>query len=112
LTRGLTRNDAWGAACAEKRERSAYAIPEQERAPALGFTAWVNAHGGILETPVRIRAGQKVTLVIPQSKKEAGARVVQVQKASDESFATSFEFDRPSPEFWPIASRPLDWGVV
>ena len=86
--------------------------PDQERAPALGFTSWVNAHGGILESPVRIRAGQKVTLLIPKSKKEAGGRVVQVQKASDESFATSFEFDRPSPEFWPIASRPLDWGMV
>ena len=86
--------------------------PNQERPPTLGFTTWVNAHGGLLESPVRIRPGQRITLVIPQSRKEARCRVLQVQRASEESFATVFEFDRQSPEFWPIASPPLDWAVV
>jgi hypothetical protein len=86
--------------------------PNQERPPTLGFTTWVNAHGGLLESPVRIRPGQRITLVIPQSRKEARCRVLQVQRASEESFATAFEFDRQSPEFWPIASPPLDWVVV
>jgi len=86
--------------------------PNQERPGTLGFTTWVNAHGGLLESPVRIRPGQRITLVIPQSGKEARCRVLQVQRASEESFATVFEFDRQSPEFWPIASPPLDWAVV
>jgi hypothetical protein len=86
--------------------------PNQERPATLGFTTWVNAHGGLLESPVRIRPGQRITLVIPQSRKEAGCRVLRVQRASEESFATVFEFDRQSPEFWPIASPPLDWAVV
>jgi hypothetical protein len=86
--------------------------PNQEPPPTLGFTTWVNAHGGLLESPVRIRPGQRITLVIPQSRKEARCRVRQVQRASEESFATTFEFDRQSPEFWPIASPPLDWAVA
>ena len=86
--------------------------PNQERPPTLGFTTWVNAHGGLLESPVWIRPGQRITLAIPQSRKEARCRVLRVQRASEESFATAFEFDRQSPEFWPIASPPLDWAVV
>jgi hypothetical protein len=86
--------------------------PNQEDTPMLGFTTWVNAHGGLLESPLRIRAGQKATLVVPQSRKEAACRVLQVQQVSDESFATAFEFDRQSPQFWPIASPPPDWGVA
>ena len=80
--------------------------------PLLTFTAWVNAHGGLLESPIRTRAGQKITLIIPQSRKEAGCRVLQVQKLSEDSFATSFEFNRQSPQFWPIASPPPDWNVA
>ena len=85
--------------------------PNQEHTPTLAFTAWVNAHGGLLESPVRTRAGQTITLVIPQSSKEASCRVLQVQKLSEDAFGTAFEFDRQSPQFWPIACPPLDWSV-
>ncbi len=84
--------------------------PDDGSRPTLAFTTWVNAHGGMLESPVRTRAGETIALVIPQSGKEASCRVLQVQKASEESFAISFEFDQRSPEFWPIASPPLDWN--
>ena len=83
----------------------------QAHTPTLAFTAWVNAHGGLLESPAKTRAGQKITLIIPQSRKEAGCRVLQVQKLSEDVFATAFEFDRQSPQFWPIASPPLDWSM-
>jgi hypothetical protein len=86
--------------------------PNQEDAPMLGFTTSVNAHGGLLESPLRIPAGQKITLVVPQSRQEAACRLLHVQPVSDESFATAFEFDRQSPQFWPIASPPPDWAVV
>jgi hypothetical protein len=59
--------------------------PNQGHTPTLAFTAWVNAHGGLLESPVRIRAGEEITLIIPQSRKEAGCRVLQVQKLSEDS---------------------------
>jgi hypothetical protein len=85
--------------------------PNQEHTPTLAFTAWVNAHGGLLESPTKIRAGQKITLIIPLSRKEAVCRVLQVQQLSDDAFATAFEFDRQSPQFWPIACPPLDWSV-
>lgn len=80
--------------------------------PTLAFTTWVNAHGGLLESPARIPAGQKITLIIPQSKTEASCHVLQVQKLNKDSFATTFKFDRPSPQFWPIASPPLDWDAA
>ena len=86
--------------------------PDGEYTPVLAFTSWVNAHGGLLESPVRISPGQKITLAIPQSSNKVGCRVLQVQKLSEDSFATAFEFDRQSPQFWPIASPPLDWSVA
>ena len=86
--------------------------PDDVNRPTLAFTIWVNAHGGVLESPVRTRAGEAIILVIPQSSKEANCHVLQVQKASEESFAISFEFDQRSPEFWPIASPPPDWDAA
>jgi hypothetical protein len=75
------------------------------------FTAAVNAHGGLLESPLRMTVGQKMTLVNPQSRNEVGCRVVKVQKSSSEGFTTAFEFEERSPWFWPIASPPLDWAA-
>ena len=79
--------------------------PIQDRAPTLAFTSWVNAHGGLLESPVRIRAGERITLATPQSEKEADGHVLCVWRASEESFAISFEFDQQRPDFWPAAPR-------
>ena len=87
-------------------------MPNQEHTSTVVFTESVNAHGGLLESPIRIPEGQKITLAIPHSGKEIGCRVVRVQKVSEYLFATAFEFDRQSPQFWPIVSPPLDWGLV
>ena len=73
------------------------------------FTQMVNAHGGCLELPVRLLANQKITLVNPQTRNAAGCRVVRVEKESEASYPTSFEFDEPNPRFWPISFPPADW---
>ena len=86
--------------------------PRHECGPLPAFAASVNAHGGLLLSPRRVRAGQKITLVIPQSGKEAVGRVLQSQMFSEASFATIFQFDKQSPRFWPVASPPPDWSVV
>lgn len=74
------------------------------------FTVAVNAHGGLVESPLKMTVGQKIALVNPQSGKEVSCRVVQVQKSSGEGFKTAFEFEEQSPSFWPVASPPLDWA--
>jgi len=86
--------------------------PNFEHEPLLAFAASVNAHGGLLQSPRRIRAGQKITLLIPQTGKEARCHVLQSQKFSEDSFATAVEFDQQIPQFWPIASPPMDWSLV
>lgn len=76
------------------------------------FTVAVNAHGGLMESPFRMIAGQRITLINPQSGKEVSCRVVRVHRSSEGYFATAFEFEQHSPQFWAIAFPPLDWGMT
>jgi len=76
------------------------------------FTVTVNAHGGLMESPFRMIAGQRITLVNPQSGKEVGCTVVSVHRSPDGYFATGFEFEQHSPQFWAVAFPPLDWGIT
>jgi hypothetical protein len=85
---------------------------EGDRVRAQGFTQVVNAHGGLMDVPFRMVAGQRLTLINPQTGKEARCRVVRVDRPRDGSFATAFEFDERSPQFWPISFPPPDWGAV
>jgi hypothetical protein len=76
------------------------------------FTVAANAHGGLMESPFRMIAGQRITLINPQSGKEVGCTVVSVHRSSEGYFATAFEFEQHSPQFWAIALPPLDWGMM
>lgn len=86
--------------------------PKGKRIQTQAFTVSVNAHGGLLESSYRMAAGQRITLVNPQTGEEVGCRVVRVERSSEECFATAFEFDERSPRFWPITFPPVDWGVT
>jgi hypothetical protein len=70
----------------------------------------VNAHGGLMESPFRMIAGQRITLVNPQSGKEVGCTVVSVHRSPDGYFATGFEFEQHSPQFWAVAFPSLGLG--
>ena len=74
-------------------------------------TLVVNAHGGLLRLKAELLVGQPVVLVNPQSGMEQSCRVVRIDQAGSGSFAVAFEFDRPSPKFWPVVFPPTDWGV-
>ena len=74
-------------------------------------TLVVNAHGGLLKLKAELLVGQPVVLVNPQSGMEQSCRVVRIDQAGSGSFAVAFEFDRPSPKFWPVVFPPTDWGV-
>lgn len=80
-----------------------------KRAQTQAFTGMVNGHGGLLDSPARIPVGQRMTLVNPQTGKEVSCRIIRVERSSEGSFRTAFEFDQCSPRFWPIAFPPLDW---
>ena len=87
-------------------------MPGGKRLQIQAFTLVVNAHGGLLELPLRMTVDQQITLVNPQTGQEVGCRVVRVEGPSDASFTIAFEFDQRSPRFWPITFPPEDWGVA
>ena len=79
---------------------------------AKAFTLVVNAHGGLLESPLKLAAGQRIHLINPQSGLTVDGEVVRTEKPSDSSYTIAFEFDKHSPQFWPISFPPQDWGVT
>lgn len=87
-------------------------LPGGESYQVQAFTLMVNAHGGLLEAPLRVAANQRITLVTPQTGKLAGCRVVRVEGPSDSNYTIAFEFDERNPHFWPITFPPDDWSLT
>jgi hypothetical protein len=75
-------------------------------------TVIVNAHGGLLESHLRMSVGQRIELVNPQSGKKVGCRIVSIKETSPNAFALAFEFDQRSPWFWSLSVPPLDWALA
>ncbi len=73
------------------------------------FTSAVNAHGGRLESPVKVEADQRIQLINPNTGKDVSCRVVQVKGPSLGMYDVGFEFYSRSPQFWPITFTPQDW---
>ena len=88
---------------AETRER----VQVKEEAQTLV----VNAHGGLLKVKMELLAGQPMLLVNSTNGLEQSCRVVRIEQTSQDYFAVAFEFDRPSPKFWPVVFPPADWGL-
>jgi hypothetical protein len=76
------------------------------------FTLVVNAHGGLLEMSLKVTQGQKMQLANPTMGVKQPCRVVGVRSSQDGLFAVAFEFDSPTPQFWPIAFPPTGWGLI
>jgi len=76
------------------------------------FTLVVNAHGGLLEINLKLRRQQKIWLINPGTRTKEPGVVIGARKSHDGLFAIAFEFERPSPEFWPINFPPRDWQLV
>jgi hypothetical protein len=74
------------------------------------FTLVVNAHGGLLESPLMLPANHKIALVNPQTGMEAWCRVIRSERSSADTVTFAFEFHEPSATFWSISFRPEDWG--
>src|ERR1700738_140614 len=74
-------------------------------------TVVVNAHGGLLKLRIEVKAGQPILLINEKSKVQQGCRVVRVETSEAGHSAVAFEFDQPTPQFWPIVFPPADWGA-
>jgi hypothetical protein len=86
--------------------------PDGERLRAEASTVTVNAHGGLLESHLRMSIGQRIELLNPQSGKKVACRIVSIEESSANSFSVAFEFDQRSPWFWPLSFPPLDWAAA
>lgn len=74
-------------------------------------TVVVNAHGGLLKLKMEVKTGQPILLINEKAKLQQGCHVVRVERSEAGNSAVAFEFDEPSPQFWPIVFPPADWGV-
>jgi hypothetical protein len=72
-------------------------------------TLVVNAHGGLIKLKMDLLAGQPIILLNPQTGIEESSHVVRIEQPSPDYFAVAFEFERPSPKFWPVVFPPTDW---
>ena len=85
-------------------------MPDGRLVQVQAFVSVVNAHGGLLESPMELAANQQIVLINPHSRKEAHSRVVRVEKVVG-LYEVAFEFDERCALFWPISLPPEDWGV-
>lgn len=76
------------------------------------FTLIVNAHGGLLEVSHKLPRGHKIHLINTGTDRKVPGRVVDTRKSREEGFIVAFEFENPSPDFWPIQFPPRDWHLV
>jgi hypothetical protein len=72
-------------------------------------TVVVNAHGGLLKLKMEVKTGQPILLINERAKLQQGCRVVRVETSEAGNSAVAFEFDQPTPRFWPIVFPPADW---
>jgi hypothetical protein len=75
------------------------------------FTSIVNAHGGLLESPIRLANNQKILIINPHSRRDIDCRVIRVEGPNSALYEVAFEFDQRCPRFWPIDFPPADWAV-
>lgn len=88
------------------------AMEDGKMARSEAFTLVVNAHGGLLELSMKVARGQKLLLSNPGVGAQQTCNVVSAKNSHDGFFAVAFEFDSPSPQFWPIDFPPTDWSLM
>ena len=60
------------------------------------FSLVVNAHGGLLESPLMVEANHQIALVNPKTGKEAWCRVIRSECSSADTVSLAFEFHEPT----------------
>lgn len=86
-------------------------MPDGRCVQVQAFTSVVNAHGGLLESPLKLAPNQNIRLINPHAGEEVGCGVVRVEGPTSALYEVAFEFDRRSAQFWAINFPPEDWAV-
>ena len=87
-------------------------MPDGKRVCFEAHTLVVNAHGGLLDVGMAMPAGQQVILNNLRTEKIATGKVVCVEASEEGRFSLAFEFEFPTPSFWPVSFPPPDWSRV
>ncbi len=75
-------------------------------------TQVVNAHGGLLVTQTDIATGQEFVLTNPRTGVSQKCRAIRCERLEVTGLSVAFQFNEPSPKFWPIDFPPSDWAVA
>jgi hypothetical protein len=73
------------------------------------FTVTVSAHGALLMLAAKASVGQRAVLRKLTDSIEIRGRIAYVGMPHAGLTQVGIEFDRPSPEFWPVSQPPTDW---
>jgi PilZ domain len=73
------------------------------------FTLTVSAHGALMLLSSRVELGQKLVLRKAKTAVECEANVAFLGPPYAGLSTVGVEFERPSPEFWPVLTPPADW---
>lgn len=84
---------------------------EGEQLEESAKTLVVNAHGGLLNLHMEVFPAQPVVIVNTKSGRKQTGRIVRVGHPPGGLSQVAFEFDEPSPDFWPVTFPPSDWGL-
>ena len=84
--------------------------PNGREGQEQALTSVVNAHGGLMKVKMALQAGQPITLLNEKTQVQLACHVVRVETSEAGMSAVAFEFDQPSPQFWPITFPPADWA--
>jgi hypothetical protein len=80
-------------------------MQEGETIQGHALTLVVSAHGGLLETALKVSPDQKLDLVNQKSGKTAACKVLRVEETFEANYTVAFEFDHANPQFWPVDSH-------
>ena len=86
-------------------------LPDGRYVQVQAFTSVVNAHGGLLESPLKLTTNQNFLLINPLSRLEVGCKVVKVDGPTSAVYDVAFEFDQRNAQFWAISLPPEDWAA-
>ncbi|MGB8542047.1 MAG: hypothetical protein WCD49_10480 [Candidatus Acidiferrales bacterium] len=72
-------------------------------------TITVNANGCLVLLGTKVKRGQNLRIINPQTQEELACTVCFLGETRDGKSEVAFEFSEPAPKFWRIAFPPNDW---
>ena len=72
-------------------------------------TITVNANGCLVLLAAKVKRGQTLSIINPQTQEELSSTVIFLGDYNSGKSEVGLEFSEPSPRFWRIAFPPNDW---